>query len=537
MKHAVTDRSAHRGVSRSILVALLTMAVGPACGAGGNIAGPDPERTSASLTVAGSDVCETAGEGAPLALACPEGSVITAVSFASYGTPGGACGAFAPAQGCNAQGAATILSTACMGKSNCTVDANNETFGDPCVGTVKRLSAQVSCGQAPAAAAAPTPVPTPMLAAAVAGPAGAVATPVATTAPKVSGPMKIGTNFWNLGWGIWDDVFAAGAAFATGTTPWRPEFLQEVAPYAALRFMDFGETNGSSQVTWADRTQPTAPASAQTKLAYEWMIDLCNRLGRDMWVTVPHRADEAYGLALADLIQRSLDPKLKVYVEWSNETWNGGFPQTQYSYDQGNALGLSSDPWTAAFKYHVYAAVRLFHSFDTVFGANSPRVVKVLAGQSPNSWITEQHLAALADPKINPLGVKVDAYAIAPYFGHDVDGAAGDAVTRLHQAVQQAIGEVKKQYEVVHAAGLPLLAYEGGQHVLNNAQVVNQRPEMYDIYKEYLDGVAPYFALFMHYVHNGNWNPGGAWGAEKFVGEPLSESPKLRSLFDWIKSH
>jgi hypothetical protein len=517
MKHALTDRSARWGNCRSILLAMVAMS--PACGAGGNNESAIPEAATASLISAVGDVCGSADENGQLDLNCPQGTVIKAVSFASYGTPGGACGGFT-AQGCNAANATTVLSTACMGKASCTLAANNDTFGDPCVGTLKRLSAQVSCGAAVAADTAP-----------------ATPTPPAATAAKVSGPMKIGTNFWNLGWGIWDDTFAAGATFAPGTNPWRPEFLQEIAPYAALRFMDFGVTNGSEQVTWADRTQPTAPSSAQTRLAYEWMIDLCNRTGRDMWVTVPHRADDAYGLALANLIKATLDPKLKVYVEWSNETWNGGFAQTHYAYDQGNALGLASDPWAAAFKYHVYAAVRLFHQFDTVFGVGSPRVVKVLAGQSGNSWITEQHIAALADPKINPLGVKADAYAIAPYFGHDVDGGAGDATTQLHQAVQKAIAEVKSQYQVVSAAGLPLLAYEGGQHVLNNAQVVNQSPEMYQVYQEYLTGVAPYFALFMHYVHNGQWGSGGAWGAERFVGEPLTESPKLRSIMDWIKTH
>src|SRR3954471_15587277 len=43
--------------------------------------------------------------------------------------------------------------------------------------------------------------------------------------------MRIGTNFWNLEWGIWDDVFRPDADFAPGSNPWRPEFLQEVAAY------------------------------------------------------------------------------------------------------------------------------------------------------------------------------------------------------------------------------------------------------------------------------------------------------------------
>jgi hypothetical protein len=356
-------------------------------------------------------------------------------------------------------------------------------------------------------------------------------------AAPAGGAMKIGTNFWDLGWGIWDDVFTAGTTFTAGAHPWRAPFLQEVSSYAALRFMDFGETNDSTERTWADRTQPDAPASQQTRLAYEWMIDLCNQLGRDMWVTVPHLTDESYSYQLATLIKSRLNPNLKVYVEWSNETWNGMFDQAHYAYDRGNALGLDSDPWRAAFEYHVYAAVRMFHQFDLVFGTPSGRVVKVLSGQSANPWITGVHLQALADPTINPLGVKADAYAIAPYFGRDVDGNSADAITQLRGAVQDAVAEVKAQYEALAPSGLPLIAYEGGQHVLSGAEVTSQRPEMYQLYQQYLDGVSPYFKLFMHYVHSGNWNSGGAWGAEQFIGAPLTQSPKLRAIFDWIRSH
>ena len=57
---------------------------------------------------------------------------------------------------------------------------------------------------------------------------------------------------------------------------------------------------------------------------------------------------------------------------------------------------------------------------------------------------------------------------------------------------------------------------------------------MYDVYTQYLDAIAPHIRLFMHYVHSGAWNGGGGWGAERAVGDPLSRSPKLRALFDWV---
>jgi hypothetical protein len=368
--------------------------------------------------------------------------------------------------------------------------------------------------------------------------AGSPSGPAAAPAPaRGRRGMRIGTNFWNLDWGIWDDTFRADADFAPGTNPWRPEFLQEVSVYEALRFMDFGRTNGSEERRWSDRTPASAPASAQKRLAYEWMIDLCNRVGRDMWVTVPHLADEDYARELALLIHRQLRPDLRVYVEWSNETWNDAFPQARHARQRGKALDLDADGPAAGARYHVYAAVRLFQQFDAVFGADSPRLVKVLAGQSGNTWMTRLHLAALADRRINPHRVKVRAYAIAPYFGHDIDGRRDDAPEKLRASVRQAIAESRDQHRLVSSAGLDLVAYEGGQHVVEGADIVNDRPEMYALYRAYLEGIAPYFTLFMHYVHNGDWNSGGAWGATRHVGQPPATAPKLRALVEWTHQH
>jgi hypothetical protein len=130
-----------------------------------------------------------------------------------------------------------------------------------------------------------------------------------------SAARRIGTNFWNLGWGIWNDVFQANVDFATASDPWSPPFLTEVSHYGALRFMDFGQANITTEQTWSERTHKTDPRPAQEKLAYEWMIDLCNRTGTDMWVNVPTEADDDYCLQLATLIDAELDAGLKVYVE------------------------------------------------------------------------------------------------------------------------------------------------------------------------------------------------------------------------------
>lgn len=93
-------------------------------------------------------LCGSVNEGSTVRLACPSGQSIQSIGFASYGTPGGACGSFSTGA-CNAATSVSVVSSACVGKTSCAVRADNQTFGDPCLGTFKRLYVQASCGSSP----------------------------------------------------------------------------------------------------------------------------------------------------------------------------------------------------------------------------------------------------------------------------------------------------------------------------------------------------------------------------------------------------
>eukprot|EP00753_Platysulcus_tardus_P016336 PLAT5620.1.p2 GENE.PLAT5620.1~~PLAT5620.1.p2 ORF type:complete len:944 (-),score=473.97 PLAT5620.1:101-2932(-) len=82
--------------------------------------------------------------GVPATISCPDDSVVTDVTFASYGTPSGECGELQNS-GCHASSSIAKVKAACMGKNTCSVHANNGVFGDPCGGTVKHLKYQVTC--------------------------------------------------------------------------------------------------------------------------------------------------------------------------------------------------------------------------------------------------------------------------------------------------------------------------------------------------------------------------------------------------------
>jgi len=338
--------------------------------------------------------------------------------------------------------------------------------------------------------------------------------------------MEIGTNYWDVRWGSGAaDPFKDGYANVSGPDPWKPEFLEETKFYTVHRFMDFNKTNDSTAVHWADRTQKSD--ADQRVVAYEWMADLCNRQQADAWVTVPHRTyeDQSYWTRLAELLLAELDPELKLYLEYSNETWNFMFDQATYCRDRGVELDLDDGEYTAGFEFHVYAAVRLFERFNVVWGADNPRLIKVVAGQAANVWMTGRHLEALNDPTINPNNVRPTAYAIAPYFGNGTS-----TIEEAGEAVATGIDRARRHAEAVADSGLKLLGYEGGQHLLTNAHAVSRDPRIYDHYMRYLRGIAPYLEVFAHYNHSSSYHSGGAWGAKEGIGQAATQAHKYRAL-------
>ena len=92
-----------------------------------------------------------------LSLACDTG-VISAISFASYGTPTGTCGSWAANPACNEANSTAVVEALCLGKAACTITAGPPNWGDPCYGTVKYLDVQASCSTGGGGQVLPAPV-------------------------------------------------------------------------------------------------------------------------------------------------------------------------------------------------------------------------------------------------------------------------------------------------------------------------------------------------------------------------------------------
>jgi len=84
-------------------------------------------------------ICATAGENGNVVMTAPAGTIFINVGFASYGTPSGTCPIFTYG-GCHASTSQSVTEGYLLGNNSATIPATNGVFGDPCVGTLKKLN-------------------------------------------------------------------------------------------------------------------------------------------------------------------------------------------------------------------------------------------------------------------------------------------------------------------------------------------------------------------------------------------------------------
>lgn len=343
--------------------------------------------------------------------------------------------------------------------------------------------------------------------------------------------------------------------------PWSADFLEKVAPFKALRFMDWGLTNNSRLQSWSGRPLPTDYTYTIDGNPYEYWIDLCNRNRSDAWVCVPHQADDNYIEQLATLFRDGLDPGLKVYVEYSNELWNWIFDQAHYGNDELNQ-GL---PWPERLGPRIADVMQIW---TDVFGAGNPRLVRVMGGQ--HAWL-DIGTRIYAQIEAEGLGHLIDAISPAGYMSYDPEtiaslGAAATGQDVVSSARVFTFDENEYAMEgwrghAALAAGnsKQLVFYEGGQHftphpwgtvqpynlALLEAQAI---PEMHGLYLELLDTLSRLSEeemLFMHFSfisplgdtpEEARWGSFGALPHQFGIQPPytIDDAPKYRALLDHI---
>ncbi|KAL4436818.1 hypothetical protein ABPG75_003957 [Micractinium tetrahymenae] len=167
----------------------------------------------------------------------------------------------------------------------------------------------------------------------------------------------------------------------------------------------------------------------------------------------------------------------------------------------------------------------------------------------------------------NATGV-TDAFAIVHFFGNTFETAAQVAeVKRLgldglfawlngpanpileYGSLGEVDAAVEAQLRVLRPLGIPLLSYEGGQHLLAGGSMrgdlqlesildrVNRAPRMRSVYLKYLASWHNRTGQpLQHYVHCDRWSVYGKWGAEEYASQPRARAPKLDALLAFIAS-
>lgn len=346
-----------------------------------------------------------------------------------------------------------------------------------------------------------------------------------------------------------------------------PPFLAGIRKYRTLRFMDWMRTNGSGQQDFAGRARPADQFwSTPRGVPLEVMVALANLMDIDPWFNMPHRATDDYVARFATLVREQLEPGRVASIEYSNEVWNPQFAQTGFATRRGVALGLNElegrrDDFAGMLKFYSRRSLQVFNIFESVFGGRN-RLRRVMATQAANPFLTELVLG------FENAAAGIDAFAIAPYFGDTiterpardellrlgVDGVFAwlrndDNPTLVYGSLASVDRIVRQQMAVVSAAGLPLIAYEGGQHFVGGGEfqfdealntlmdALNRDPRMKGVYATYLDNWRRATGgEFTHYLHADRHGPFGRWGARETMTQPRADAPKFDALMEYVQA-
>jgi hypothetical protein len=317
------------------------------------------------------------------------------------------------------------------------------------------------------------------------------------------------------------DEFDGGAVF-------NPDWTARLRPFDTLRFMDWMETNNSSQSHWETRPQTEDASWAHYGVPLEAMLALANTERKNIWVNMPHLANDAYVRAFAQAVHAGLDPTLRVYVEYSNEVWNFQFAQTRWADEQAQARWKKADVGT---QFYAMRAAEVARIWSAEFAGAETRLVNVISSQTGWLGLEENILNAplvVAEGTAKP-SEAFDAYAVTGYFGgilglearsEQVTAWLDEGLARAAdsaksqglsgQARQDAIDAMKYDYateqaareltdgsvsgqnvdtisdlrdriwpyhaDVAKKAGLEMIMYEGGTHIVGiGAQVDDAR--------------------------------------------------------------
>jgi hypothetical protein len=342
------------------------------------------------------------------------------------------------------------------------------------------------------------------------------------------------------------------------SNPFNPQFLNALQPFSTIRFIgamlpDFSSATTSDgqsgPLTWAERTPPTYFTQATPAgMSVEYMVQLCNILHENMWVTMPVNGTSDYVTNFAQYVEQNLNPGLQVYVEYGDEVWNSAFP---YEYNYVNNYSIANNE---PFEYATAdLTAACWNNWEQVFAGQTNRIVRVAATQFTYPARLGQELTRLvatASPTDPNHGF--DVVSGGSYFS-SANTSSYNASTTVGQIESDMMAQltgpwkVTLQYFMATVAsfeaqlGRPIpvdmyeggegFAYVGGSSWYNAYLAVDTDPGNYAIITTFLDDLTNAGVQGMVYTSLASQaTQYGEWGAMEYVGQPSSQTPKYNAL-------
>jgi hypothetical protein len=293
------------------------------------------------------------------------------------------------------------------------------------------------------------------------------------------GAMAI--TFSNTSGGV-RDIKLLRPGYDSDAAVFTDHYLASKAPFGAVRLMNWTLTNDSKVSRWDDRCKPTDAQWSIKGGPWEPWLDYAAKYHKDLWLNVPHLADDEYVRNLAQLCKERLgDAPVHLYLEHTNEYWNWQFKQAKWvdaeakkRADEWQLNEPATSPGNLRHRYHAKRTLDIARIFREVFGEQDARIRPVLTGQLANPGATEDAVAWI---ERNHGPAKQFIYGVAPaqYFGNwaekinRVDLTPQDLAEHLVKAAQHPAkaesktGAAQRRFhDLAKKNGIRSMAYEGG---------------------------------------------------------------------------
>ena len=338
---------------------------------------------------------------------------------------------------------------------------------------------------------------------------------------------------------------------------YNPDYLNFVKDFQVIRFMNMSGMTRNPVQKWEDRHSMNEATWGGREGTYsrgapaEIMVDIANRVNADAWFSMPYQANDDYIRNFAEVVKTQLKPGLKAYIEYSNEIWNPIFIHHDYAMNQGLKLKLDKDKNRAREKFHSYRSVQVFDIWEEVFGGTD-RLVRVMGAWTSNPRLSNTILNYRDAYK------KTDALAVAPYFGATIkEIQRAKNVDDIFKAINNkrskkgfaaSVRQMQQQAKVAEVFDLDLIAYEGGQHLVdwntrkaddgNNELLyaANRDRRMGELYKKYLhEWEKAGGKMFVQFSAPRIYSWYGSWGIKEYISQSRSEAPKYDAILSYME--